>query len=271
MNKRTPATLLLACLGIVLIVTAACVPPPAPAPATATPSNAITDIVWQWTSVTNQTTRVTTTVPDPQDYTITFRADGTLNGKADCNTFSGTYSQQNGFSIKLGPTTMAACGDASLDQQYLQLLGAVAAGGPDGAGNLALENGRRRAAYVVRKRRGRAQRREHVDGLMSAATDAPAFQTIPAPLPAGAAHVDIYWRDMAELAPLVIVAHGFTRRRRNMSGWAGIWPKRASWSQCRTSRHGQTTPATRASSPNCEPISVSASPGTAASTRRESG
>jgi len=34
---------------------------------------------------------------------------------------------------------MAACGDASLDQQYLQLLGAIVAGGPDGAGGLALE------------------------------------------------------------------------------------------------------------------------------------
>ena len=139
MNKLTPATLLLACLGIVLIVTAGCVPPPTSAPATVTPSNAITDIVWQWTSVTHQATRVTTTVPKPQDYTITFRDDGTLSGKADCNTFNGTYTQQNGFSIKLGPTTMAACGEDSLDQQYLQLLDAIAAGGPDGAGNLALE------------------------------------------------------------------------------------------------------------------------------------
>ena len=54
---------------------------------------------------------------------------------------------------------------------------------------------------------------------MSAATDVPTFQTIRVTLPAGAAHVDIYWRDTAELAPLVIVAHGFARRRRNMSGW----------------------------------------------------
>jgi hypothetical protein len=34
---------------------------------------------------------------------------------------------------------MMYCGDASLDQQYLQLLGSVAAGGPDGQGSLALE------------------------------------------------------------------------------------------------------------------------------------
>jgi heat shock protein HslJ len=139
MSKRHPSTLPLACLGIVIIVAAACVPPPTPAPAAATPANAITNIVWQWTSVTNQTTKETITVPNPQDYTITFRDDGTLSGKADCNTFSGTYSQEIGFSIKLGASTMAACGEGSLDQQYLQLLSAVAAGGPDGAGSLALE------------------------------------------------------------------------------------------------------------------------------------
>ena len=57
------------------------------------PSNTITDIVWQWTSVTNQTTKETTTVPTPENYTIIFKTDGTLTGKADCNSFSGTYSQ----------------------------------------------------------------------------------------------------------------------------------------------------------------------------------
>ena len=47
----------------------------------------------------------------------------------------------------------------------------------------------------------------------------PAFQTLRVKLSAGAAQVDIYWRDTAEAAPLVIVAHGFARRRHNMSGW----------------------------------------------------
>ena len=55
MNKISHLSWLLACLSIVLIVAVACVPPPTPAPATATPSNTITNIVWQWTSVTNQT------------------------------------------------------------------------------------------------------------------------------------------------------------------------------------------------------------------------
>jgi heat shock protein HslJ len=107
--------------------------------ATSTPTDSIQDIVWQWTSVSNKTTNETTTVSNPENYTIIFRTDGTLDGKADCNTFSGTYSQENGFSIKLGATTMMYCGDTSMDQQYLELLGSVAAGGPDGAGGLALE------------------------------------------------------------------------------------------------------------------------------------
>lgn len=119
---------------IIAVLLAACAPAATPAP-----SNTITGIVWQWTSVTNQTTKKTQTVSAPQNYTITFNTDGTLTGKADCNNFTGTYSQQNGFSIKLGASTMAFCGEQSLDQQYLQLLGSVAAGGPDGAGGLALE------------------------------------------------------------------------------------------------------------------------------------
>ncbi len=108
------------------------------------------DIVWQWTSVTTKPTGETTTVTDPQNYTITFRDDGTLSGKADCNSFTGTYSQEGGFTITLGASTMAACAEGSLDQQYLELLSAVVAGGPDGQGNLALENagGEKRMLFV---------------------------------------------------------------------------------------------------------------------------
>jgi heat shock protein HslJ len=133
MNRKTQSGPLLAVLGVLLLV-AACGPA-----ATPTPGNTITGIVWQWVSVTNKSTGEATSIPNPESYTITFNADGTLNGKADCNMFNGTYSQENGFTISLGASTMAFCGEASLDQQYLALLGSVAAGGPDGAGGLALE------------------------------------------------------------------------------------------------------------------------------------
>jgi heat shock protein HslJ len=119
---------------IIAVLLAACAPAVTPTPA---PTNSITGIVWQWTSVTDQ--GATTTVPNPANYTIIFNSDGTLTGKADCNSFTGVYSQENGFTIKLGASTMAFCGEASLDQQYTHLLSNVAAGGPDGAGGLALE------------------------------------------------------------------------------------------------------------------------------------
>ncbi len=103
-------------------------------------SDSIQNIEWQWISVTEQSTGSETTVPNPEAYTIVFHPDGKVSGKADCNNFAGTYSQENGFSITLGPSTMAFCGEDSLDQQYLILLGNVAAGGPDGSGGLALES-----------------------------------------------------------------------------------------------------------------------------------
>ena len=134
MKRKTHLIMIAAIALAVMLLAAAC-----SSKATPTEDNTIQGVVWQWTSLTNQTTKQTDTIPNPENYTITFNADGTLNGKADCNTFGGTYSQENGFSITLGATTMMYCGDASLDQQYLQLLGSVAAGGPDGAGNLALE------------------------------------------------------------------------------------------------------------------------------------
>jgi dienelactone hydrolase len=45
------------------------------------------------------------------------------------------------------------------------------------------------------------------------------IETIQVKLSTGASAVDLYWPAAAVPAPLVIVAHGFFRRRRNMSGW----------------------------------------------------
>ena len=114
-------------------------PQPLPTNPPEATANPIQNILWQWGSLTEQSTGQTTTVPNPADYTISFYPDGTLSGKADCNTFTGTYSQQNGFTIRIGSSTSAACPEGSLEQQYLNLLSSVVAGGPDGAGNLALE------------------------------------------------------------------------------------------------------------------------------------
>ena len=103
------------------------------------PSTSIIGIVWLWESVYNRESNETATVPDPENYTIQFKEDGTFTGQADCNSISGTYSQENGFTITLGPTTLAFCGEASLDQMYLDLLNNIVAGGPAGEGLMALE------------------------------------------------------------------------------------------------------------------------------------
>jgi heat shock protein HslJ len=115
--------------------------PTATVPVTAPPqtANPIQSINWQWVSVTDQSTSQTTAVPTPAQYTIAFNTNGMVNGLADCNSFTGIYSQANGMSINITTMTRAACPEGSLDQQYIQLLENVAAGGPDGSGNLALE------------------------------------------------------------------------------------------------------------------------------------
>ena len=147
-SRRAPWLATIA-LGAVLLL-AACMPVTASVPTPAAPATTITNVVWQWTRVTNRSTGETAAVANPQDYTIIFRDDGTLNGQADCNTFTGTYSQEGGFFITAQPDVMAACGGDSLDQQYFELLDAIVAGGLDGAGGLALETagGEQRMEFV---------------------------------------------------------------------------------------------------------------------------
>lgn len=135
-------------IGILLLLLAACGRNEEPTnagnvPVTPTLASAsgstITNIVWKWQTLDDKAAGTSTRVPNPDVYTIVFYDDGTTDGQADCNTFSGTYSQESGFKITVKPDVMAACDQGSLDSQYLDLLGQIAAGGPDGAGGLALE------------------------------------------------------------------------------------------------------------------------------------
>jgi heat shock protein HslJ len=139
-NKLKSRKQLFFVVGLVLVVPAIMMGCAAPAAEEPAPTNTITGIVWQWMTLTEKSTGNTTAVPNPESYMITFNPDGTLSGTADCNNFSGTYSQGSRWTITLDATTMDFCGEASLDQQYLNLLGSIDAGGPDGQGGLALEN-----------------------------------------------------------------------------------------------------------------------------------
>lgn len=59
--------------------------------------------------------------------------------------------------------------------------------------------------------------------LVSACAGRPVATThsevLQARLPSGAVEADVYWPAAQAAAPLVIVAHGFSRNRRNMAGW----------------------------------------------------
>ncbi len=89
-------------------------------------SETIVGVTWQWVDLT--TPVETVTVPNPEAYTMTLNEDGTFNYSADCNVGSATYTI-DGSNITFdltGPTTLAFCGEESLDQTFLAALGAAA-------------------------------------------------------------------------------------------------------------------------------------------------
>jgi heat shock protein HslJ len=107
-------------------VQAPAVPPPAGGAQTApsaTPD--ITQGLWLWQRNEMSDDSVII-VPDPSKYTVTFTPDGRLTVQADCNRAVGTYTRQGAqLTLKLGPTTLAACPPGSLGPQFLRDLGEV--------------------------------------------------------------------------------------------------------------------------------------------------
>ncbi len=84
------------------------------------------NIVWQWQDYAQKVPAFQGAVPNPENYTITFMDDSTASIKADCNMVVAVYEMDNGsLKITLGPSTMVLCGEASLDQQFLEFLGKV--------------------------------------------------------------------------------------------------------------------------------------------------
>jgi heat shock protein HslJ len=85
----------------------------------------ITGIQWQWAELTETEPASQSVVADPENYVLVLNDDGSANIKADCNLVSWTYTLEGGSLTfdTLGPSTLAFCGEESLDQQYLGLLG----------------------------------------------------------------------------------------------------------------------------------------------------
>jgi len=96
--------------------------------------NDLTGKTWKWQAATTSVPASQSVVPDPENYTITFAADGKYAGKADCNQVAGEYTVSgSSLTIKPGVSTMAACADTSLDQLFLAGLASVTTYKVDGA------------------------------------------------------------------------------------------------------------------------------------------
>ncbi|MBE2182015.1 MAG: META domain-containing protein [Anaerolineae bacterium] len=77
---------------------------------------------WQWESFASGAEAFD--IEDPQNYTITFSEDGSLFGRADCNNIIMQYvaNDDGTISIMPGISTLAACPEGSLDQQFTAAL-----------------------------------------------------------------------------------------------------------------------------------------------------
>ena len=86
----------------------------------------ITGKTWHLTAITTVAPNFQGVVPAEAmaNYTISFHPDDTFDAKADCNQVAGEYTitGKSVLTIKPGPSTLAACGEGSLSNQYVAAL-----------------------------------------------------------------------------------------------------------------------------------------------------
>ena len=92
----------------------------------ATAAEMLTASTWQWVRLTDPVQQFD--VDDPENYTLTFQPDGTLQIQANCNQVIASYSASDdgALSIQPGPATMAACPPGSRGEEFVQKLGFAA-------------------------------------------------------------------------------------------------------------------------------------------------
>lgn len=81
---------------------------------------------WQWAELSGPLPGDQLLVPDPENYYLVFTEDDIYYFRADCNTGSGNYVLEGeGLTLEPGVMTLVACGEYSLDSQYLASLNNV--------------------------------------------------------------------------------------------------------------------------------------------------
>lgn len=83
----------------------------------------LTGPVWAWQQ-TQMNNGDLFTPDDPGNYTVQFMTDGTMSAQADCNQVGGSYTvnDDSQMTITLGPSTLVACPEGSLGDQFTQNL-----------------------------------------------------------------------------------------------------------------------------------------------------
>jgi len=116
-SKRLRPAFAVAAIVAVAVVVTAC-----------SGGSGLTGKTWQLTAVTEKVPAFQGVVPPDQqaNYTIAFKDDGNAEIKADCNQVGAAYTTSgSNITITLGPSTLMACPEGSMADQYLAGLAAA--------------------------------------------------------------------------------------------------------------------------------------------------
>ncbi|MBE2223206.1 MAG: META domain-containing protein [Anaerolineae bacterium] len=92
------------------------------------PDPSLTNKTWEWfRRDPNGNPIAEIVVPNPENYTLVFNDDGSLQAQLDCNTGNGRYATENNSRIfmELGASTLSFCNENSLDAQMTMMFGSV--------------------------------------------------------------------------------------------------------------------------------------------------